>query len=460
MSPEAGWYADPTDPTAVRWWDGSSWSAQTRPAPRELAMAGASVGSASVGAASGGLPESALAPVVTVTASPSPAPTPAPDPAPTVAPDPAPAPAAATSDEAVDRSRPGARPPLPPAPAPAPDAGGDHAEDVDRSRPGARRSAPPTVAVAVAVAAPVTAAAPAAPRSPVMPAAPAAAPRPVVVPSAPASAWVDGSAAPSAPAASGHGFGGAPAMFGAAPAGHGAVPPGFGSAGVGPMHPGTYTRARSWKRPAAIAVVAVVVLGGAAAVGVPKYRDAKAQATAAQAPDVLVHSAPRALAGQKKYTVPGIADLGKRLVADGATWAWAQAYGTRDSATLYLASDVPREARPDVVRALTSRDAATSMLTQLSTGFTAAGKGQAVAGTPAEYASPVGGKTWCMPMTVSGVAGGYCLWTNGKEWMQVLSLPGLEQVAAKSTMTSLTSMAAAVTQSGPTSTLVPKPSAK
>jgi hypothetical protein len=225
------------------------------------------------------------------------------------------------------------------------------------------------------------------------------------------------------------------------------------------MHPGTYSPARSWKRPAAIAVVLVLVLGAAAAVGIPKYRDAKAQATAAQAPDVLVHTAPRALAGQKKLALPGLAEVGKRLVSDGATWAWAQAYGTRDSATLYLASDVPLEARPEVVRALTSHDAATAMLASLSTGFTAAGKGQAVAGTPAEYASPVGGKTWCMPMTVSGVAGGYCLWTNGKEWMQVLSLPGLEQVAAKSTMTSLTAMAAVVTQAGPASTLVPKPSA-
>jgi hypothetical protein len=225
------------------------------------------------------------------------------------------------------------------------------------------------------------------------------------------------------------------------------------------MHPGTYAPARSWKRPTAIVAVVVLVLGGGAAVGIPKYRDWKAQATAAQAPDVLVHTAPRALAGQKRLALPGLSDVAKRLVSDGAGWAWAQAYGTRDSATLYLASEVPLDARPEVVRALTSHDSATSMLTQVSAGFTAAGKGQAVAGTPAEYASPVGGKTWCMPMTVSGVAGGYCLWTNGKEWLQVLSLPGLEQVAAKSTMTALTTMAAAVTQAAPASTLVPAPSA-
>ncbi len=452
MSPEAGWYADPTDPSAVRWWDGSSWSAQTRAAPRELAMAGASLG-ASVGSSSAAVPEPALAPVVTVTATPSPVPmaTPAPDPTP--APTPQPAAVAApttTSDEDVDRSRPGARRPMPPAPEPAaaPAGAGEDAEEVDRSRPGARRP------VAVAPAAPAPAPAP----PPVVPA--SAAPRPPVAPSAPASSWVDGSASSAAPAVKGPGFGGAPAAFGSAPIGHGAVPPGFGTAGAGPMHPGTYAPARSWKRPTAIALVAVLVLGGATAVAIPRYRDSQAQATAAQAPDVLVHSAPRTLAGQKKLTVPGLDSRTQRLTTDGAAWAWAQTYGTRDSVTLYLASDVPVSSRGDAVRALTSRDAATALLKDVSAGITSGSSGKAVAGTPAEYASPVGGKTWCMPMTVSGVAGGYCLWTSGKEWLQVLSLPGLEQVAAKSTMTSLTQMAAAVTKAVPASSIVPKPSAK
>ena len=91
--------------------------------------------------------------------------------------------------------------------------------------------------------------------------------------------------------------------------------------------------------------------------------------------------------------------------------------------------------------------------------ITAGSKGQAVTGTPAEYASPVGGKAWCMPMTVSGVAGGYCLWTNGKELLEVASLPGLEQVAAKSMMTSLSQMAAAVTKAASASAPAPQPSA-
>jgi hypothetical protein len=157
--------------------------------------------------------------------------------------------------------------------------------------------------------------------------------------------------------------------------------------------------------------------------------------------------------------VPGFAATSQKLTADGAGWAWAQAYGTRDTVTLYVASDVPQSARADAVRALTSHDAATALLKEVSAGIVDGSKGQAVAGTPAEYASPVGGKAWCMPMTVSGVAGGYCLWTSGKELLEVLSLPGLEQVAAKSTMTSLTQMAAAMTKANPASTLVPKPSA-
>ena len=225
------------------------------------------------------------------------------------------------------------------------------------------------------------------------------------------------------------------------------------------MHQGSYHPPRSWKVPTAIAVAVVLVLGAGAAVGIPKYRDSQAQATAAQAPDVLVHTAPRTLAGQKKFAVPGFATTSQQLADGGAAWAWAQAYGTRDGVTLYVAADVPASDRAAAVRALTSHDAATALLAESSKGLTAGSKGQAVAGTPAEYASPVGGKAWCMPMTVAGVSGGYCLWTNGKELLEVLSLPGLEQVAAKSTMTSLTQMAAAMTKASAASTPAAKPSA-
>lgn len=35
----AGWYDDPTDPQALRWWDGSSWSGSTHPRAQALGVA-------------------------------------------------------------------------------------------------------------------------------------------------------------------------------------------------------------------------------------------------------------------------------------------------------------------------------------------------------------------------------------------------------------------------------------
>jgi hypothetical protein len=63
-----------------------------------------------------------------------------------------------------------------------------------------------------------------------------------------------------------------------------------------------------------------------------------------------------------------------------------------------------------------------------------------------------------MPVTVSGVQGGYCLWTSGKELLQTLSLPGLQDVAAKSTIDALAQMAKIVTRSQTTTALAPKTS--
>ena len=34
--PERGWYADPTSPARIRWWDGNGWTGHTAPAPPEL----------------------------------------------------------------------------------------------------------------------------------------------------------------------------------------------------------------------------------------------------------------------------------------------------------------------------------------------------------------------------------------------------------------------------------------
>jgi hypothetical protein len=60
----------------------------------------------------------------------------------------------------------------------------------------------------------------------------------------------------------------------------------------------------------------------------------------------------------------------------------------------------------------------------------------------------VGGKTWCMQVTASGTANGYCVWTNGKEWLAVLTNPGLETSAGKSTLTALAQLAKISTKSG------------
>ena len=474
MSPEAGWYADPTDPSAVRWWDGTGWTAQTRPAPRELALAGAvaSTSSAAVGASptadavdrSG--PRHAAPSVRTeprATPEPTPAPAPAPSPAPgpvtaAAAPSSAPtgdddvvldrsrpgarptaSPVAATSDDAVvDRSRPGSRPPAAPVTAPSP-AEEVHAaaasEAADRSRPGARPAVPAGAAPAPA------------PAQPVQPARPAAAaPAPAVTPS-----WVD------APASSGptSTFGAKPNAFGNMPS---TFSPGIGLDGAGAGTPTPYQQHRGRKRLVIGLVLAVLVGGAGAAYGVPKFLATKASAQAAEQPDVLTHVAPKSLAGQKKVTVPGVtlATVTRALTDSGATWVWGQTYGSRTAFTIYVASEVPDGQRPIALRSLHSHDAAQTLLTQVRAGLIDGSGQNTVIGDPTEYASAVAGKTWCMPVTVSGVSGGYCLWTSGKELLQTFTLPGLQETAAKSTLAALSQMARSTTKAAPTSSLVPK----
>ena len=67
-----------------------------------------------------------------------------------------------------------------------------------------------------------------------------------------------------------------------------------------------YRERRSWKRRVAILAVPLVVLGGAAAYGVPRYLASQRRAVAAQQPDILVHTAPKSLGGQRQYTVAGL----------------------------------------------------------------------------------------------------------------------------------------------------------
>ena len=472
MSPEAGWYADPTDPSAVRWWDGAGWTAQTRPAPRELALAGA-VASPSAAAVSASPAVEAPARSGPRHAAPSgrsearatPAATPTPAPAPTPAPEHGAATAAlsatpATGDDAaVDRSRPGARPPSAPVTPTAENA------VVDRSRPGARPPAAPTASplpadellaaasdaadrsrpgarpAVQAGAAPATA-----PAQPVQPARPAAAvAAPAVTPS-----WVDGPAS-----------GGTTSTFGAKPNAFGNMPsafsPGIGLDG-GAGTPTPYQQHRGRRRLVIGLVLAVLIGGAGAAYGVPKFLATKASAQAAEQPDVLTHTAPKTLAGQKKVTVPGVilASVIHGLSDGGATWVWGQTYGARNAFTIYVASEVPDDQRPLAMRALRSHDAAQTLLTQVRAGLVDGPGQNTVVGDPTEYASAVAGKTWCMPVTVSGVSGGYCLWTSGKEMLQTFTLPGLQETAAKSTLAALSQMARTTTKAAASSSLVPK----
>lgn len=90
MSTPAGWYADPTDPSRTRWWDGAQWTEHTAPLPAPT-------------------PEPAAAPAL----APEPAaPEPAPEPA---APEPAPTPEPAAPEPATEPAAPTA-PPVPPQP--------------------------------------------------------------------------------------------------------------------------------------------------------------------------------------------------------------------------------------------------------------------------------------------------------------------------------------------------------
>ena len=442
MSPEAGWYADPTDPSAVRWWDGAAWTAQTRAAPRELALAGAVANPSSAAVSVSPAIEAPArsgarhaAPSGRAEARATPAPTPAPEPAPARPPA---APAAPMSDDAVvDRSRPGARPAAVPATAPSTAdelLAAASSEAADRSRPGARPAVPAGASPAPA------------PAQPVQPARPAAAgAAPVVTPS-----WVD------APAS-----GGTSSTFGAKPNAFGNMPstfsPGAGLDG-GAGTPTPYRQHRGRKRLVIGLVLAVLIGGAGAAYGVPKFLATKASAQAAEQPDVLTHTAPKTLAGQKKVAVPGVTltTVTHSLSDTGATWVWGQTYGARNAFTIYVASEVPDGQRPLAMRALHSHDAAQTLLTQVRAGLVDGSGQNTVVGDPTEYASAVAGKTWCMPVTVSGVSGGYCLWTSGKELLQTFTLPGLQETAAKSTLSALSQMARSTTKAAPTSSLVPK----
>jgi hypothetical protein len=254
----------------------------------------------------------------------------------------------------------------------------------------------------------------------------------------PVQAYAD-AATPAAPTSQ---FGGpaVPSVFGAAPAksGFGTSQGGFGSFAGDGAAAAAYRPERHLGRTLVILGLVLVALAAAGVIGVPRYLDSKAAAAAAEQPNVLPRSAPAALAGLRK--MPGQASANQALSASmtsqGSSWAWAATYGSRNNAVAYVGFDIPVTVRPHAYRALTNHGEAMTLVNSLATGVIAAG-GTALFGQATEFASPVGGKVWCMPVTVNGSSGGICLWTNGKEGLVSMALPGVMDSAAKSTLVAL-----------------------
>ena len=46
-----------------------------------------------------------------------------------------------------------------------------------------------------------------------------------------------------------------------------------------------------------------------------------------------------------------------------------------------------------------------------------------------------------MPVTLNGNGGGWCVWTNGREMLQVLSYPSVQEMSAKHTLAALEQLA-------------------
>lgn len=419
MSAAAGWYADPSDPAWVRYWDGTAWSADAHPAaavPRAAEPA-------------------AAAPVPTL--APAAAPVPSLEPL-------APVPVMVREPVAV-----GAGAPIP---------------TLEPLAPVAAAASVTTPVVTTPVA---TTAAPARPE-PVRtldpgPAAPAASPsapvsagfepdplgtepahgrHPIDRPAAtlPGNApWE--AAAPVRPggtgAVGGARFGGTGAPSGPVVRSGSAAPIAVGAPGSGGGH---------LVRNLVIGVVVLALLGAAYTFGVgPKLKERQALATAASTPVLLPHAAPRALAGQKPMAAPGINPSATASTAtqQGSTWAWGASYGKGAERTVYVAADVPADARADAVHAQTDPAAAERLISTISTRLPISASA-ITSGVPSrEYGSEVGGKAWCMPVTLNGNGGGWCVWTNGREMLQVLSFPSVQEMSAKHTLAALEQLAAA-----------------
>ena len=191
-------------------------------------------------------------------------------------------------------------------------------------------------------------------------------------------------------------------------------------------------------------VVLAILIGVGVVVGLPKYRDLKAAETAVATAPLLVRTAPKSLAGQKAVSVPGLnpGAAAAGATAAGAGWAWAATYGTRADSTYYLVGELPPDARAAAVLAQTDPAALTRLMSELGSGIALGAASTAVISAATEYGTGIGGKTWCMPVEVSGSGGGYCLWTNGREFLQVLNAPNITAMSAKHAVAALKALAA------------------
>lgn len=416
MSAAAGWYADPADPAWVRWWDGSAWSTEVHPAAAPAATAPAAA------PAPVPTPEPVmvvptlepLAPVVVAAREPvgagvgSRAAVPALEPLPTLEPLAPVAPSASVTTPVVTVERPAARPePVRTLPVAAP-----AAVETTTALPVSAGFAPDPLGTE-----------PAHGRHPIDP--PAGHP-----------SWEP--AAPVRP-------GGGGAIGGGQFGGGGAPVTRSGAAAPVPAAklPRSGGSGRAVKRLLVVAVV-LALLGSAWVFLVqPRLLEKQALEIAASTPSVLPHAAPRALAGQKAMTAPGINPGATASAATslGASWAWGASYGKGPERTVYLAADVPAENRVDAVRAQNDPAAAERLISAVSSKL-ALNPGAISSGTASrEYGSDVGGKAWCMPVTLNGNGGGWCMWTNGRELLQVLSFPSVQEMSAKHTLAALEQLA-------------------
>jgi hypothetical protein len=162
---------------------------------------------------------------------------------------------------------------------------------------------------------------------------------------------------------------------------------------------------------------------------------------------VLTHTAPAKLVGRSPIRVPGFSAAAASSAARqmGAAWAWAGVYGTTTHGyVLYVASDVPDSGVAEAYRAQTDTGIAKKIFASANKGMVEASGGAITLGGVEKYATSVTGTTWCAPLTISGRSAAYCMWTDGREMLQMLRLPSDAPGAAVEFDKALSQMSAAV----------------